>query len=130
MASQIFSDIHALQFGAPDEESFFILFALLRRKWSEEREYTTDVLKDRVSEFFLYVKKVWLSPDLRNWYEAANPMMLSTNNSLESSNNVFKRDYTGRKRLSMPHLVQKLKEMMEEASKNPTKTETRISNVT
>ena len=130
VASQIFSDIHALQFGAPDEESFFILFALLRRKWSEEREYTNDVLKDRVSEFFLYVKKVWLSPDLRNWYEAANPMMLSTNNSLESSNNVFKRDYTGRKRLSMPHLVQKLKEMMEEASKNPTKTETRISNVT
>ena len=130
VVSQIFSDIHALQFGAPDEESFFILFALLRRKWSEEREYTNDVLKDRVSEFFLYVKKVWLSPDLRNWYEAANPMMLSTNNSLESSNNVFKRDYTGRKRLSMPHLVQKLKEMMEEASKNPTKTETRISNVT
>ena len=30
----------------------------------------------------------------------------------------------------MPHLVQKLKEIMEEASKNPTKTETRISNVT
>ena len=93
-------------------------------------EYTTDVLKVRVSEFFLYVKKVWLSPDLLAWYEAANPMMLSTNNSLESNNNVFKRDYTGRKRLSMPHLVQKLKEIMEEASKNPTKTETRISNVT
>ena len=130
MASQIFSDIHALQFGAPDEESFFILFALLRRKWSEEKEYTTDMLKDRVSEFFLYLSKVWLSPDLRNWYEAANPMMLSTNNSLESYNNVLKRDYTGRKRLSMPHLVQKLKEMMEESSKNPKKRDKRISTVT
>ena len=65
VARQFFSDIHALQFEAPDEESFFILFAVLRRKWSEEREYTTDVLKDRVSEFFLYVKKVWLSPDLK-----------------------------------------------------------------
>ena len=43
VASQIFSDIHALQFGVPDEESFFILFALLQRKWSEERD--TDTLK-------------------------------------------------------------------------------------
>ena len=103
----------------PDERSFIILFTLLRRKWTEEKEYTTNILKDRVAEFFLYLNKVWMSPDLRNWYEAANPVMLSTNNSLESINNVFKRDYSGRKRLSMPHLVDKLKEMVEVWSKTP-----------
>ena len=119
VSNKIFSDIHVLQYGAPDEQSFFILFALLRRKWTEEKEYTTNILKDRVAEFFLYLNKVWMSPDLKKWYEAANPMMLSTNNSLESINIVFKRDYSGRKRLSMPHLVEKLKEMVEVWSKTP-----------
>ena len=70
-----------------------------------------------------------MSPDLKNWYEAANPMMLSMNNSLESHNNVFKRDYSGRKRLSMPHLVDKLKEMVEVWSKTPKEKVARVSTV-
>ena len=70
-----------------------------------------------------------MSPDLRNWYEAANPVMLSTNNSLESINNVFKRDYSGRKRLSIPHLVEKLKEMVEVWSKTPKEKVARVSTV-
>ena len=102
---------------------------MLRRKWTEEKEYTTNILKDRVAEFFLYLNKVWMSPDLRNWYEAANPVMLSTNNSLESINNVFKRDYSGRKRFSIPHLVEKLKEMVEVWSKIPKEKVARVSTV-
>ena len=67
----------------------------------------------------MYMTKVWLKSDINKWYEAENPMMLSTNSSLEAQNNVLKRDYTGRKRLSMPHLVEKLKEMVVNWSKNP-----------
>ena len=67
----------------------------------------TDILRERVATFFLYMEKTWMSEDLKNWFEAANPMMCSTNNGLEASNNVFKRDFTGRRRVSMPNLVQK-----------------------
>ena len=58
VSNNIFSDINVLQYGAPDEESFNILFALLTRKWTEEKVYTTDILKDRVADFFLYMEKV------------------------------------------------------------------------
>ena len=60
-----------------------------------------------------------MSPDLKNWLEAANLMMLSTNNSLEATNNVFKRDFTQRKRISMPHLFETMKDLVEGWSINP-----------
>ena len=119
VSTQIYSDIQTLQAGAYDEESFFLLAALMKRKWLEEKIYIDETLKLRVTEFFLYFNNTWLNSDINKWYEAANPMMLSTNNSLEAHNNVLKRDYTGRKRLSMPDLVNKLKEMIENWSKNP-----------
>ena len=56
-------------------------------------------------------------------------MMLSTNNSLEANNNVLKRDYTGRMRLSMPNLVEKVKEMAEKWSKDPAKTVSREAEI-
>ena len=112
ISNNILDDITTLQYGAPDEESFDILFGLLTRKWTKDMVYMTDILRERVAAFFSYVEKVWMSPDLKNWFEAANPMMLSTNNSLEVTNNVFKRDFTGRRRVSMPNLVQKLKEFV------------------
>ena len=68
VSNNILSDINVLQYGAPDEESFHILFALLTRKWTEEKVYMTDILKDKVADFFLYLEKVWMTPDLRNWY--------------------------------------------------------------
>ena len=88
-----------------------------------------DILKDRVAAFFSYLEKVWMSPDLKNWFEAPNPMMCSTNNSLEAINNVFKRDFTGCMRVSMPNLVQKLKEFVKGWSKNPKETLDRVSTV-
>ena len=88
-----------------------------------------DTLKLRVHEFYLYFTKVWLQSDIQKWYEAANPMMLSTNNSLEANNNVLKRDYTGRMRLSMPNLVEKVKEMAEKWSKDPVKTVSREAEI-
>ena len=56
-------------------------------------------------------------------------MMLSTNNSLEVTNNVFKRDFTGRRRVSMPNLVQKIKEFVEGWSNNPIQPFERVTTV-
>ena len=117
VASQIYDDIKDLQSGVCSEESFFIIAALLKRKWLEEKTYMEDTLKLRAHKFYLYFTKVWLRSDIQMSYEAANPMMLSTNNSLEASNNVLKRDYNGRMRLSMPNFVEKVKDMAEKWSK-------------
>ena len=64
-------------------------------------------LKTRITEFFLYLNKIWLKSDINKWYESASPMMLSTNNSLEAQNNVLKRDYTGSKKVAIAHLLDK-----------------------
>ena len=90
VAKQIYNDIHNLQHGAYDEESFFLLAALMKKKWLEKK-YTIRTLKTRVTEFFLYMNKTWLKSDINKWYESANPMLCSTNNSLEAHNNVLKR---------------------------------------
>ena len=114
MASNILKDITTLQSGAPDEESFFVIFGLLRKKWTEDKIYYWERLRQRVCEFFTYMEDVWMSDDLKNWFEAANPTMCSTNNSLEAMNNVLKRDYTQRKRQSMLHLFGTTKDLVGE----------------
>ena len=98
IAKNILYDISILQSGAPDKESFNVIFGLLRMKWTDDKIYYTDSCRQRVCDFFTYMEDVWMSDDLKNWFEAANPMMCSTNNSLEATNNVLKRDYTYRKR--------------------------------
>ena len=80
IANNILNDISTLQSGAPDEESFHVIFGLLRMKWTEDKIYYTDSLRQRVCAFFTYMEDVWMSDDLKNWFEAANPMMCSTNN--------------------------------------------------
>ena len=112
IANNILNDISTLQSGAPDEESFHVIFGLLRMKWTEDKIYYTDSLRQRVCAFFTYMEEVWMSDDLKNWFKAANPMMCSTNNSLEATNNVLKRDYTYRKRVSMPHLFEILDDLV------------------
>ena len=52
MAKDILSDITTLQSGAPDEELFHVIFGLLRKKWTEDKIYMTDTLRERVARFF------------------------------------------------------------------------------
>ena len=49
---KILDDIRTLQYGAPDEESFHILFSLLTKKWTKDTVFFTDILKERVATFF------------------------------------------------------------------------------
>ena len=52
MASNIFTDITTLQSGATDKESFFVIFGLLRKKWTEDKIYYSEMLRERVCGFF------------------------------------------------------------------------------
>ena len=65
ISNNILDDITTLQYGAPDEESFDILFGLLTKKWTNDKVYMTDILRERVATFFLYMEKTWMSEDLK-----------------------------------------------------------------
>lgn len=118
MAKNILSDITTLQSGAPDDESFYVIFGLLKKKWIEDKIYYMESLRQRVCDFFTYMEDVWMSDDLKNWFEAVNPMMCSTNNSLEATNNILKREYTQCKRRSIPHLFENVKDFVGDWSLN------------
>ena len=47
-----------------------------------------------------------------NWYQAANPQHITTNNNVEGTNQSFKKLYTGRTWLSFPNMFNKLKELL------------------
>ena len=118
IAKNILYDISILQSGAPDEESFNVIFGLLRMKWLDEKIYYTDSCRKRVDDFFSYMEEVWMCDDLKNWFEAANPMMCSINNLLEGANNLMNRISTDRKRFSMSHLFDIMNGLLVQWSSN------------
>ena len=56
--------------------------------------------------------------DLKNWFEAANPMMGSINNLLEGANNLMNRISTDWKRFSMSHLFDIMNDLLVQWSSN------------
>ena len=120
MSRAIQDDIRIIQAGSLDENMFILLLSLFQRKWTG-MTMTNSTLKEKVLNFITYFLKVWgRDSDTRKWFQGANPQSSSTNNANESQNNVFKQDFTDRKRLSIPDLFDKLFEMMKEwDSKKP-----------
>ena len=115
ISQRISNDIRSLQQGALDQE---VLYGLLQRKWTEEVLITTEDLKVKIREFFLYFTKTWCLSETSKWYQACNPQHATTNNSVEGTNNSFKRDFTLNKRLAIPHLVSKISEQLTVWSKD------------
>ena len=109
---KIIDDIRVLQTSAVDKESFFTLYKLLENKWLNEHTFFDPELKDLVAKFLDYFSRIWVKSDEANWYQAANPQHVTTNNNVEGTNFAFKRDYTGRTRLSFPNMFQKLLELL------------------
>ena len=96
-----------------DQEMFFVIFALFTRKWIEEYPYLGDdgqnSLKSEVREIMRYISDVWVHDrSVCNWFEGACPLVPATNNSLESNNASFKKNYTGFKRHSINVLTDKI----------------------
>jgi hypothetical protein len=63
---------------------------------------------------FEYFSRIWVNSEESNWFQAANPQHLTTNNNVEGTNQSFKKFYTGRTRLSFPHMFQKLKHLLQD----------------
>ena len=109
---QLMDDIRVLQTSAVDEESFLALYNLLKQKWLKQHIFFDPELKIKVNEFIEYFTKTWVNSDERNWYQAANPQHLTTNNNVEGTNQAIKKEYTGRTRLSFPNMFKKLKALL------------------
>ena len=58
MYKNIIDDIQDLQAYAIDEESFLVLYSLLKKKWLEEHVWTDSKLEEMMNDFFEYFTKV------------------------------------------------------------------------
>ena len=95
VSKQIMNDIRTLQNSAVDRESFLFLFKLLEKKWTKEYAFNTVKMKTMVVKFFQYFSRIWVNSEESNWFQAANPQHLTTNNNVEGTNQSFKKFYTG-----------------------------------
>ena len=99
-----------------DRESFFTLYNLLK-KWTKEHKFNDPQQKDMIIEFFEYFSKIWINSEECNWFQAANPQHNTTNTNVESTNQAFKKEYTGRTGLSFPNMFKKLKDLLTDWSR-------------
>lgn len=94
----ITKDLYILQ-SAENKRVFDLAFELLKIKYKDEIGN-----KEQVRLFFEYLEK--------EWYEGASIHAPSTNNALESFNNVIKSSYTLRDRFSFSVFLGKLDTML------------------
>lgn len=103
----ILSDVDKLQVCSKDV--FDIALNLFLTKWRDE------------SSFIDYFKQEWKKNN-PNWFEGACSLTPSTNNALESTNNVLKNEYTLRERVLLGRFLSILYEIVESTSKRYEKT--------
>jgi hypothetical protein len=120
ISKRIKDDIRTLQASAVDKESFFALYNLLEKKWTKEHKFEDSKLKNMVIKFFEYFSRIWIHSEEVNWFQAANPQHITTNNNVEGTNQAFKKEYTGRTRLSFPNMFKKLKDLLKDWSRTNT----------
>lgn len=88
---KILADIDRLQL-CYSTETFNKGANLFLKKWQQE------------NEFCRYFKNEWIFRN-RNWFEGIQLLTPSTNNCLESANNLLKKQYTFRERLDLSHFL-------------------------
>lgn len=101
-------DIYALQ-TCKDESTFLKASNLFLEKWSG----TDD---DQVKEFIHYFNSQWLEKNSK-WYEGIAVGYPSTNNGLEATNSVIKKEYTLRERLPVGQFLHNILELLVRWSK-------------
>ena len=117
ISQRIKDDIRTLQANAVDKESFFTIYNLMEKKWTKEHKFKDSKLKNLVIKFFEYFSRIWIHSEECNWFQAANPQHITTNNNVEGTNQAFKKEYTGRTRLSFPNMFKKLKDLLKDWSR-------------
>ena len=75
--NDIIGDLSEIQIYPLDEETFNVVYGLFIRKYSEEYNYSDTELKNEVCQRAIpYINKVWVQDsDVKNWYQASNPMV-------------------------------------------------------
>jgi hypothetical protein len=70
-------------------------------------------------DMYEYINAQWFSSDFNKWQIFRNnPGFANTNSNIESFNNVIKRDFTGRRKLSVKVALDKINDMIEYYSTN------------
>ena len=59
------------------------------------------VLNGVITNFFDYMRKVWVDSNEFRWYEGSNPWGISNNQGVEGKNKDIKLNYTFRRRLEL-----------------------------
>jgi hypothetical protein len=90
-------DIDTLQLASSNEE-FDLVWNLFRTKWMESA-----VLG--VKDYVTYMRLNWIDNN-KGWFEGCAPCFPSTNNGLESTNAVIKRQHTLRERLPLMRFLE------------------------
>jgi hypothetical protein len=103
--TEIKSDIATLQLAASDEE-FNAAAELFLNKWKQR-----SISFSKMAEFLVYFEKQWLETQ-RFWYEGAYLNGPSTNNGLEATNAVIKKNHTYRERLPVQQFLTLLVEKL------------------
>jgi hypothetical protein len=109
----ILKDIVDLQWSALNEKSFRKGFELLQSKYLDKYD---SILNGVISNFFDYMRKVWVDSNEFRWYEGAHPWGISNNQGVEGKNKDIKLNYTFRRRLELGELFEVLVTLVTEWS--------------
>jgi len=103
---EVMDDIDSLQLSS-NKEIFEKSICLFQKKWIQKKQ----------NDFVGYMKQMWLTTH-KNWYEGVARNTPSTNNALESFNNVIKNEDTLRERLPLSRFLQLCLNSTERWSRN------------
>ena len=113
IAERILQDITDMQWSALNLESFNKSYDLLEQKYQGKYE---SVLNGALSNFFSYMRKVWIESGECLWFEGAHPWSISNNQGIEGQNKQIKQSHTFRRRLEIGELVSVLSRLVSEWS--------------
>ena len=108
LGKQVKEDIRILQL-CQNEDMFLKATNLFLQKWKKN----TDA---RLIDFMNYFEAQWLKK-LPNWYEGAALDLPSSNNGLEGTNGVIKREHTVRARLPLSQFLSNVTDLLESWSR-------------
>ncbi|XP_077289789.1 uncharacterized protein LOC143913700 [Arctopsyche grandis] len=100
---EIRSDIECLHL-CPNDETFNIVTELFLKKWNDKKDV-------EITTFIEYFKSVWLESN-RYWYVGARNHFPITNNGLQSTNAVIKKEHTIRERLPVGQFLEVLENLI------------------
>ena len=116
LGEDVLKDILNLQWAATNKD-FRTLFDALEKKYVDAETPYNAVEKKAIAEFFSYFRSVW-GPDspLKNWFEAAHPFRVSSNQGIEGTNKQIEKAHFFKKRVGINKFFDIITKMIYEFS--------------